>query len=78
MKNILSGRYFISVYSIEYVRVNTMPFDYSGNNFSAETMILKKVVTELGAVTITSKKPLIVKTILPMKIFMQKISIRFK
>ena len=61
MKNIPSGRYFISVYSIEHVRVNAMPFDYSGNNFSAETIILKKVVTELGAVTITSKKPLIVK-----------------
>ncbi|MBL7818821.1 MAG: outer membrane beta-barrel protein [Saprospiraceae bacterium] len=59
MKNIPSGRYFISVNSIGFAKMSTKSFDFKGDNYILEPITLKKSETELNAVTVTSTKPLI-------------------
>ncbi len=53
------GRYFVSASGIGFAKTNTQPFDFKGDTYSIEPIVLKKSTTELDAVMVTSTKPLI-------------------
>ena len=59
IKNMPSGRYFLSASGTGFAKTNTQTFDYKGDNYTLEPIVLKQSDTELAAVTVTSSKPLI-------------------
>lgn len=59
IKNMPSGRYFLSASGTGFSKTNTQTFDYKGDNYTVESIVLKQSDTELAAVTVTSSKPLI-------------------
>lgn len=59
IKNMPSGRYFLSASGTGFAKTNTQAFDYKGDSYTLEPIVLKQSDTELAAVTVTSSKPLI-------------------
>jgi iron complex outermembrane recepter protein len=59
LENIASGGYFISATMVGFAKTDTKPFDFKGDNYTYETLVLKKADKELAAVTVTSTKPMI-------------------
>jgi len=59
--SIADGKYFISVSSVGYSKVASAPFEISSSNstINVPALVIKEQAKDLGAVTVTAKKPFI-------------------
>ena len=56
---IASGTYFISANGTGFSKTSTPVFDFNGNNYTVDSIVLKQSIEELKSVTVTSTRPLI-------------------